>query len=301
MNKIPKINLVAVLIMIVCIVLIIKRTWVPEVKQIVSEGVIATVDNVQNVSDNKWSIEISLSKEDGTAFDDNLEVGNISLSSSNTGSFGFENEREISSDRKVISYHLTVQSNTNINRMEIELDNLVIATQATKVLDKSIYDIYNTHPLEYDYEQEIIEAKSDANIVVKEDGLIPISDIDNFHIIGVGFSNNYDASSPNGQVKQEVLHIRTKLSTPTSGVSNVARISGLYNELNEEKINYFQGYSRPVTNPRDKGKEPNEDIDIEEDYYELTNTEKLKHIKPIVDYTLKEVINDGKWILNVKF
>ena len=156
MNKIPKINLVAVLIMIVCIVLIIKRTWVPEVKQIVYEGVIATVDNVQNVSDNKWTIEISLSKEDGTAFDDNLEVGNISLSSSNAGSFGFENEREISSDKKVISYHLTVQSNTNINRMEIKLDNLVIATQATKVLGKSIYDIYNTHPLEYDYGQEII-------------------------------------------------------------------------------------------------------------------------------------------------
>lgn len=299
MHRISKSNLIAVFIVIVCIVWIIKSIVVPEVKMIVSNGVVATVGNVHNITDTKWTIEISLSKENGTTFDKNVEVGNIALSSLNKGSFSWEYDVALSTDQKVINYLFTIQSNTHIKGMKIELDNLIVTTQGTELLEKSIYDIYHTHPLKYDYDQEVMEAANDNNIAAKEDGLIPISDIDNFHIIGVGFSNNYDITD--GQLKQEVLHIRTKLVTKKNGVSNVAKISGLYNELTKDKITWFQGYTRPDMSPIAKGQEPSEDIEFEENYYELTNTEKLCSIKPILDYTLKQIISDGKWTLNVKF
>ncbi|MBP3886366.1 MAG: hypothetical protein J6F30_01740, partial [Cellulosilyticum sp.] len=68
-------------------------------------------------------------------------------------------------------------------------------------------------------------------------------------------------------------------------------------------INFFYDSSHPVWIQPEGSYEIGEvgyNKEVSEHYYELTQTEKLNHIKPVIEYTLKGEYNKGDWQLRIK-
>lgn len=314
MKKIGKINIMALLIILLCIVTIVK-TRVLEVKSSINNGIIATVEDVRG-DKNQCIVEVSLRKEDETAFEDGDRIL-IHRISSKMSDLGWDSNIDLSPDKKKLTYEFTVfpAYKGKLRRLELTLDILMQTEKEKKTLDESISDLYEAYPLAYDYEQEIfmmnkgeaadeieaIEAETEKEVEVadKLQWYVPIEDIDNFRIIGVGFSDNYDRQVVQNETKKQLLHIRTSLIGGDQGINNEASVEGLYNMLTGETIMYIQGSTTPEINTRNKTIEEGGGIEISENYFELTNTEKLSAIKPVISYTKRKVINSGRWTLKV--
>lgn len=307
MRKIGKINIVAVLIIAFCIITIIKiKMPEQEIRTFTSEGIIATVESVE-ADKNECIIEVNLRKEDNTTFTAGDRIG-IDRISSPKGNLSWHKDIKLSQDERVLTYRFTVfpGKDSELKRLKIDIDSLVHIVEGEKTLEKSIYDLYEEYPLEYDYEEELPMItyeeegdgpKQEIQIQDKVKGYVPLEEIDNFSIIGVGFSDHYDRGT--NEIKKKLLHIRTRLTGPYTRLNDTARIDYLYNELTGEKVEWIQGMTIPEANVEGKIEESNGFAEINEDYYELTQTEKLKSIRPIVSYTKLEVINSGKWTLRV--
>lgn len=301
MNRLLKINKVTILIILFCIVTLIKSIWIPEVKTTTSNGIIATVENVKKEK-TKWSIQVSLKKEDGTTFDEHVEVGRLGYSLVDKGRKSFQYEPHLSEDFKALNYVLTIQSEEShpIKGVEIELENLILATTGEKMLEENLYDLYENYPLEYDYKDELKVYNDQHTGFDTVKGLVPLDEVESFSIVGVGFSSNYDRDVPNGKEKKELLHIRTHLMSNENEVNNEASIKSLYNELTGEEVKWIQGFMQQIGLNKENANTQWDTLHIKEGYYELTHTEKLKSIKPIISYTIREIIHPGKWILKVK-
>ncbi len=300
MKKIGKINAMAIFIIMFCAVQIINIRFPKEIKTVTSNGIVANVKEVL-ADKNGCIIKIDLRKEDNTAFSQGDRIGEDKISS-NKGSLSWGRDIELSPDKRVLTYCYTVYpgKNSELKQLKIEIDSLIHVVEGKKTLEKSIYDLYEEYPLEYDYEQELPmitykEYDSEEDDVEKEEieveneekGYVPLEEIDGFSIMGVGFSNHYDKEVSG--TREKMLHIRTRLRGAYTGCNDTAEIDYLYNELTGEKVEWIQGMATSE----------GDDTQISEDYYELTHTEKLKSIKPVVKYTKKEVINSGKWTLQV--
>lgn len=298
MFKPCKINFVAIFIILFCIGTIIKMRWFIPIETATSNGVIASVKEVKQYK-NSCIIDVSFKKEDGTRFDDATKVGIFKLSVSNPFS-GIVNESysetyKLSHDGKELTYSFLLNRDSSAagNRVEITLNQLIMTTSGEIMLDESIYDLYTQLPLTQDYHDE--PATSPQNTAFTN-GLIPIADVPNFSILGIGFNQNKDIDSSNTTSSKELLHIRTQLIENVSGIYNEAHIKSLYSEPTNEEVHYIFGSHSYIGHNMENTTYPS----ISEDYYPLTNTEKLKSIKPVISYTIKEVINDGSWTLKIK-
>lgn len=307
MKKIGKINIVAVFIIIFCVSTIIKTRLPREVKEVRSNGIVASIEDVRQ-NGSKYSVEVSLRKEDGTTFLDEEKVGRFGVSAKSTIS-SWETDTSLSSDKKVLTYIVIARlaRDDRPRNLEIEMNNLVLEYENREILKESIYDLYNKYPLKYNYDEEIIlTSNEDMSIEVSGDNsrnidevqsFIPLSEVDNFSIIGVGFNDHYDRKVEKGQIKKELLYLRTKFIDSNEGGDDEASINRLYNEKTGEEVRAIQGSTIPEIHSR-----MNEDglcTTISENYYELTNTEKLKHIKPVVSYVRRTVSNNGKRTLRI--
>ncbi len=301
MKRFKEINIVAVFIVVICVVMIITTRLPQEVREVVTHGVRASVEDVQ-LDGNKCTVKVNLKKEDGTTFSDEERIGELHVSLQ-PSQLSTQKDISLSSDKKVLTYTIIARPKREdkIRNIEIQMDSLIREYEGREILEESIYDLYNEYPLQYAIE----DTKESDNYIgdIKEvqvllpsneiQGLIPISEVNNFSIIGVGFNDGYDREAVVGKTKKELLHIQTRLIEHS--ISSTASIYSLYNEVTKEEVGWIQGSSCAQSN--DNEGEPN--ITIGENYYELTNTDKLKHIKPIVEYTKRDIINQGKWILQV--
>ena len=301
MNRLLKTNKVALLIILFCIVTLIKSIWIPEVKATISNGIVATVEDVEKEK-TKWTIQLSLKKEDGTPFDEYTQVGGVAYSLIDKGRNSFQYEHHLSEDLKTLKYVLTIQSEGSypIKGIEIELGDLIRATTGEKMLEENLYDLYKNYPLKYDYKDELKVYNDQHTNFKAVKGLVPLGEIENFSIVGVGFSSNYDREVPEGKEKKELLHIRTQLMYKERGINNEARLTSLYNELTGEEIKWIQGFMNQIELSKGNANSQWDMMQINEGYYEVTNTKKLKSIKPVISYTMREVIYPGKWVLRAK-
>lgn len=300
MKRIGRINIIVVFIVVICVVIILEMRLPREVREAVSNGVIASVEEV-GLNGDKVTVEVSLQREDGRSFEEDTRIGEVEIKGDKSG-VSYRTKPDISRDNKVINYAFDIRKakDMKLDNITINLKGLVLAREGEKILDESIEELHNLYPLAKDYrkEQESVDEAGAVQIVSEEymsiddtPGIRPIEEIDNFKIVGVGFdrAENYSDS------EKEFLHIRTIYGGERGTKESEARISGLYNELTGEEINYFYGstYSSVVTEHEEIS------IDIDEDYFEVTETDKIKSLKPIVGYTLKKVIDEGEWQLRI--
>lgn len=311
MKKIGKINIAAVLIIAFCMITIIKvKMPEEEIRSVTSNGVVATVEEVQSAR-NQAIVRVNLYKQDGSSFEKNTRVGNVKLSFKNGGGVSWHTSQELSEDQKVLSYifKISKEEKTKFKDLNIELNELVIATEEQKILEESIYDLYAKYPLQYDYEQELPMISYEEDGEVQSDkkrelpksmqGYEPIKEVSEFSILGVGFNKNSEAIDATPVFEKELLHIRTRFTGERQNVGNEARLDNLYDELTGEEINGFYAFSIYEGNASESNGEKDSNGEITEEYFELTNTEKLKHIKPIVSYIIREKIGTHEWNLSV--
>ncbi|MBP3888066.1 MAG: hypothetical protein J6F30_10580 [Cellulosilyticum sp.] len=295
-----KINFVAILIILFCgieIINILKENWISEVKTVTSEGIIAEVDKVKDEGD-KWLIEVSLRKEDGRAFEEAIELGHVNLDFIGGDHRAWQKKWKRSSDGKVLNCLIEIygKGRRRTKGIEIELDRLVQVTKGEQRLEQSIEELYLDYPLEWDYKEEVSQ---NHNPQATQKQYVPLQKVADFSVIGVGFGKRYD-SGASEQDKKELLHIRTASNSQDGEGESEASIDSLYNTQTGEEISLFYSSSTPESiYDTDENRKWSKRV-ITETYYELTHTEKLKDIQPVVVYTLREETSSGKWNLKVK-
>lgn len=310
MRRFGKINIVAVMIIVFCGISLMKMRLPKEVRQVSNDGIVATVEKV----DRNWSkvsLEISLKKEDDTAFDEGEYVGIVECNSKSGESNRID--YKLSNDKKVLTYVIDrqLENRKKVDSLRINLKKLMVEEKGSEILKESIYDIYQQYPLKGNYkdrefkkDNSVVNNKEDNSItdsydeqIEKNRNMMPLDDIEEFRIIGVGFDTNYDRQAEKGKQKKSLLYLRTRSEEHDDETTSEADIYKLYNEETGEEIYWIQSSSTAAAD--NKNLKEGIQTTINETYYELTNTEKLKYIKPIMDYTKREVISDGQWCLIV--
>ncbi len=191
---------------------------------------------------------------------------------------------------KILIYHINryLKNRDEVASLSIDLKQLVKEEKGIKILEKSIYDIYQEYPIEDNYED------------IKPDNLkyiVSLNNVAGFGIVGVGFGIQYDRKVEAGKQKKALLYLSTVSETYKDEIENEANIYSLYNEKTGEEINWIQSSSSAGMDDRNLEEGIQKEFDVT--YYELTNTDKLKHIRPIVNYTKREVKSKSEWHLVV--
>lgn len=292
MKKLGKINIVACLIIVFCIATIIKiKVPEQEIRSVTSEGIVATVEEIE--ADKRQAIiSVSVRKEDGTEMDEHTRVSMINVFS-NQGMSGYHTSVALSDDHTALNYTFRINpeigSDMALKNVHIWLNGLMNVYEQSIRLDESIYDLYKKYPLEKGYEES------------KTKGYIPIKEMEKFSILGAGFTKKSSISGELFETDEPILYIRTKFLGERQTTDNEARISYLYNEQTGEEVSGSYACSLYETDYENKDKEGNpQNLEIMEEYYELTNTEELKYIKPVISYSKKEQIDYNKRTLFVK-
>lgn len=270
-----------------------------EVTRVTKNGIVATIEDVRK-DFARSIIKVNLQKEDGDSFEEDTRVGNIKISSKQ-GGLSYRTRVELSEDKKILTYTFMIDSeeSTKLKGVEINLNHLVIAHEKQKTLEESIDKLYTLYPLENDYENDMLVEIADEVIKAEEvenkQGIIPVGEVENFKIIGVGFQAIEEKQVNQLTSNKEFLHIRTEFTGRRGSIESEARINGLHSELTGEEINSFYGYTT-FESIREEGDVEKE---IDETYFELTKTDKLKYIKPVISYTVKTEIDSNVWDLKV--
>lgn len=268
------------------------QIWEKEVKSVNVNGIIATVEEIQ--ADKKRAIiKVSLKREDGTPIDEKIRVGMIEIFSKQ-GISGYHTSMALSEDHKSLNYTFLVsppiQEDMGLKNVYIWLNGLVSVEEKQQVLDESIYDLYEHFPLRKSYEETELE------------GYTPIEDVNEFSILGVGFTKKSSISEEVFESEKPILYMRTAFGGNRQATDNEAWINDLYNEQTEEVISSSHACSLYETKyeKQDREEKMPEALEIMERYYDLTSTDDLKHIKPIMNYNIKQKVDYNKRTLFVK-
>lgn len=289
-----KVNIVACLIIIFCSVTITKAMWIKEIESTEAQGVIATVKEVRQAG-RRATIVVTLKRQDGLAFAENISVNGIRLRSNKQHITQVSTAQNLSEDKKTLNCHIVCEG-IDVNKVadvNIKLNELVTLTEGEVQVEKSIAKLYEAYPL--------ISDEKDENKINREinQGEALIDEMAGFKLLGVGFDDAYRAGYKNEE-GIDCLYIKSQLvnkseSEQKGKVQEEGNLHRLYDEVTGQEIPLFYSKSVPISSEDKK-----EIGEISETYFELTNTDKLAHIYPIVSYTKKEVINDGSWDLTIK-
>ena len=268
------------------------QIWDKEVKSVNVDGIIATVEEIQ-ADRQRAIIKVNLKKEDGTPMDEKTRVGMIEIFSKQ-GISGYHTSMALSEDHKSLNYTFLVsppiEEEMGSKKVYIWLNGLVSVEEKQQVLDESIYDLYEKFPLKKSYEEGDSE------------GYIPIEDVNEFSILGVGFTKKSSISEEVFESEKPILYMRTAFGGNRQTTDNEAWINDLYNEQTGETISSRYACSLYETKyeKQDRGEKVPEELEIMERYYDLTSTDDLKHIKSIMNYNIKHQVDHNKRALFVK-
>lgn len=156
MRRFGKINIVAIIIIVFCGINLMKLRLPKEVRQVRADGIVATVEKVERRA-SKVSMEVSLKKEDGAVFEEGEHINEAVCTSKVAGSNKIR--YELSKDGKVLTYYIDryLKNRDEIDSLEIGLKQLIREEKGSKILEKSIYDIYQEYPLEDNYGDRRLE------------------------------------------------------------------------------------------------------------------------------------------------
>lgn len=302
MRRFGKINIVAIIIIVFCGINLMKLRLPKEVRQVRADGIVATMENVERRA-SKVSMEVSLKKEDGAVFEEGEYINEVVCTSKVGGSNQIK--YELSKDGKVLTYYIDryLKNRDEVASLEIGLKQLIKEEKGSKILEKSIYDIYQEYPLEDNYGDRRLEGLNNSGSTGSDKlpgadrNIVPLNNVEGFGIVGVGFGTNYDRKVEAGKQKKALLYLSTISEIHEDEIENEAEIYSLYNEKTGEEINWIQSSSSAAADGQSL--KAGIHMEVSETYYELTNTEKLKHIRPIINYTEREVKSKGEWYLVV--
>lgn len=292
----PKsINIVAILIIVFCGVEIGKILWWPQIRGVTAENIQVTVEKVESFESDSV-IYLNVTNTDGSIFEEDTEIGSFEIDSSGTlGSW--ETVHELSEDRKTLMYKICIRHGRNYegDKIEIKARNIVRAAYGEEVLKESVAELCKTHFLEESYRDEVAGEKYQ-----KITGEKPLTEIDEFTLMGAGFSDSYECEETGRKGDKQCLFLRTSLVAPMNSKGSEAHLSHLYDEATSTKIYSFLGSTMTDRQENDFSEKAETRTDIHESFFELTDTNKLEHIMPVIQYTVRDNLVAEEWKLRIK-
>lgn len=258
-------------------------------KRIVKNGIIVTLEQAV-VDETGAMISFNLQKEDGSVFQEGTEIGEINLESSASG-MGWRTNSQLSEDRKTLMYYLLMDQDTSIydKKITLTLNNLVQVKEGEKVLEESIYELYEQYPVEkrgvnVEEAEGIVAIDDELLVGTEQTGLLYkcLEEVPSFMLQAVGFIDHK-------------LQIQTELTEELGRSSSWARVSYLLNQSTGEKVYYNQGRSLSINEEERIAEKV-----VEVTSYELTLTDKLKNIYPVISYEQKQMLQEETWQVDFK-
>lgn len=241
------------------------------------------------VNDNKSGVILfSFTKDDGSTFEKNIAVGEITLRGTG-GGYGFGRNKTFSNDMKKMSYYIDPRVSGNLSRRKLTLtvQDLIREQTGEKTLDLNLKQLFDTNPIDINLpKNEVIINGSTAETIaateVKKQNynieLIP-EIISGFKLDGIAFVDG---------------KLRIFTSIPGSNMKyneDTADIRFLINTKTGEKI-----YSecRTGTMPSD-----NDNTTYSQFAFDISDPEALEDLRLVISYTTREVIS-GRWSVSFR-
>jgi hypothetical protein len=252
-------------------------------------GITFTVESAV-IDDTSGLIIFSFVKEDGTAFDKNTAIADIKLSTGDGN--GYSRELKFTDDYKKLLYYIDPINDGKLygKMINITVQNLIADIPGERQADVSLSELYKMNPFDIDNtepnktaggsatDEKSVKVPIALNDLDSANAIVPIYELPQYRIIGAGFVDGK-------------LTIASQLHRPYGNSSSDADIYKLIDTRTGEIINstgaarYFEERTK---------------TEISQVFFDVSDIERLKYLKPVISYNIKSIIVEGEWSVDFK-